>query len=91
VHYAPAENLEHIDIPPIDIARQEIDLAAYVVTDWTIIQALTRAANRGVTVRICLDGTQLAERELTKVFQPGTNRGTTPSNDLRRVKNSRRP
>jgi phosphatidylserine/phosphatidylglycerophosphate/cardiolipin synthase-like enzyme len=71
VHYAPAENLEHIDIPLIDTARQEIDLAAYVLTDWTIIEALTRAANRGVTVRIYLDGTQLAERELTKVFQRG--------------------
>lgn len=32
------------------------------------MQALTRAADRGVKVRIYLDGAQLAEREPTKVF-----------------------
>jgi phosphatidylserine/phosphatidylglycerophosphate/cardiolipin synthase-like enzyme len=44
----PAENLEHVDIALIDTARREIDLAAYVLTDWPVIQALTRAAERGV-------------------------------------------
>jgi hypothetical protein len=29
VHYAPAENLEHIDVELIDSARREIDMAAY--------------------------------------------------------------
>jgi phosphatidylserine/phosphatidylglycerophosphate/cardiolipin synthase-like enzyme len=43
-------------------------MAAYVLTDWAIMQALTRAADRGVKVRIYLDGTQLAEREPAKVF-----------------------
>ncbi len=33
------------------------------------MQALTRAADRGVKVRIYLDGAQLAEREPAKVFQ----------------------
>ena len=69
IHYAPAENLEHIDVALIDTAKREIDLAAYVLTDWAIIQALTRAADRGVKVRIYLDGTQLAEREPAKVFR----------------------
>jgi phosphatidylserine/phosphatidylglycerophosphate/cardiolipin synthase-like enzyme len=32
------------------------------------MQALTRAADRGVKVRIYLDGTQFAEREPAKVF-----------------------
>jgi phosphatidylserine/phosphatidylglycerophosphate/cardiolipin synthase-like enzyme len=32
------------------------------------MQALTRAADRGVMVRIYLDGSQLAEREPAKVF-----------------------
>jgi phosphatidylserine/phosphatidylglycerophosphate/cardiolipin synthase-like enzyme len=32
------------------------------------MQALTRAADRGVHIRIYLDGTQLAEREPAKVF-----------------------
>jgi phosphatidylserine/phosphatidylglycerophosphate/cardiolipin synthase-like enzyme len=68
IHYAPAENLEHIDVALIDSARHEIDIAAYVLTDWPIIQALTRAADRGVKVRIYLDGTQLAGRAPTKFF-----------------------
>jgi phosphatidylserine/phosphatidylglycerophosphate/cardiolipin synthase-like enzyme len=48
IHYAPAENLEHIDVELLDSAKHEIDFAAYLLTDWPIIQALTRAANRGV-------------------------------------------
>jgi hypothetical protein len=43
-------------------------MAAYVLTDWPVMQALTRAADRGVAIRIYLDGTQLAEREQAKVF-----------------------
>jgi phosphatidylserine/phosphatidylglycerophosphate/cardiolipin synthase-like enzyme len=68
IHYAPAENLEHIDVALIDRAQHEIDMAAYVLTDWPILQALTRAADRGVQIRIYLDGTQLAEREPAKFF-----------------------
>jgi ATP-dependent exoDNAse (exonuclease V) alpha subunit len=59
IHYAPTENLEHVDVALIDRAE---------LTDWPVMQALTRAADRGVKVRIYLDGTQLAEREPTKVF-----------------------
>jgi hypothetical protein len=39
VHYAPAENPERVDVALIDTARNEIDLAAYVLTDWPVIQA----------------------------------------------------
>jgi phosphatidylserine/phosphatidylglycerophosphate/cardiolipin synthase-like enzyme len=53
IHYAPAENLEHIDAALIDSASRQIDMAAYVLTDWPVIEALTRAA---VQVRIYLDG-----------------------------------
>jgi phosphatidylserine/phosphatidylglycerophosphate/cardiolipin synthase-like enzyme len=60
IHYASAENLEHIDVALIDRAEHEIDTAAYVLTDWPVMQALTRATDRGVKVRIYLDGTQLA-------------------------------
>ncbi len=35
-------------------------MVAYVLTDWPVMQALTRAADRGVKVRIYLDDTQLA-------------------------------
>jgi phosphatidylserine/phosphatidylglycerophosphate/cardiolipin synthase-like enzyme len=69
IHYAPAEILEHIDVDLIDTAKTEIDLAAYVLTDWPVIQALTRAADRGVKVRIYLDGGRLRETEGSKTFQ----------------------
>jgi phosphatidylserine/phosphatidylglycerophosphate/cardiolipin synthase-like enzyme len=69
IHYAPAENLEHIDVALIDTAEHEIDLAAYVLTDWPVIQALTRAADRGVKVRIYLDAGRLRETEGSKAFQ----------------------
>jgi phosphatidylserine/phosphatidylglycerophosphate/cardiolipin synthase-like enzyme len=69
IDYAPAENLELIDMALIDSAKHEIDLAAYVPTDWPAMQALTRATDRGVKVRIYLDGNQLAERNPLKVFQ----------------------
>jgi phosphatidylserine/phosphatidylglycerophosphate/cardiolipin synthase-like enzyme len=45
IHYAPTENLEHIDVALIDRAEREIDMAAYVLTDWPVMQALTRAAD----------------------------------------------
>jgi phosphatidylserine/phosphatidylglycerophosphate/cardiolipin synthase-like enzyme len=69
IHYAPIENLEHVDVALIDSAEREIDMAAYVLTDWPIMQALTRAADRSVAIRHYLDGTQLAEREPAKVFR----------------------
>jgi phosphatidylserine/phosphatidylglycerophosphate/cardiolipin synthase-like enzyme len=37
------ENLEHVDVALIDSAEREIDMAAYVLTDWPVMQALTRA------------------------------------------------
>ena len=69
IHYAPAENLGHVDVALIDSAKREVDLAAYVLTDWPVMQALTRVADRDVRVRIYLDGSQFAEREPAKVFQ----------------------
>jgi len=42
---------------PIIHYRHEIDVAAYVLTDWPVMQALTRAADRGIKVRIYPDGT----------------------------------
>jgi phosphatidylserine/phosphatidylglycerophosphate/cardiolipin synthase-like enzyme len=43
------------------------------------MQALTRAADRGVKVRIYLDGTQLAEREPAKVFNDLAETPTGPT------------
>ncbi len=61
IHYAPAENLERIDVDLIDQAQSAIDMAAYVLTDVAVIEALTRAADRGVKVRLYLYEKQLPD------------------------------
>ena len=58
LHYAPIENLERLDTQRLNTARKTIDMAAYVLTDWPIIGALTAAAYRGVKIRLYLDGEQ---------------------------------
>jgi phosphatidylserine/phosphatidylglycerophosphate/cardiolipin synthase-like enzyme len=68
IHYAPTENLEHIDVMLIDQATACIDMAAYVLTDWPVMQALSRAAQRGVKVRLYLDYGRIGEREPTAPF-----------------------
>lgn len=55
IHYAPAENLERIDVALIDGAGVSIDMAAYVLTDGAVIEALADAAARGVKARIWRD------------------------------------
>lgn len=54
--YAPTDNLEAIDVRLLDGAARRIDFAAYVLTSTPIIDALTRAARRGVVVRVYRDG-----------------------------------
>ena len=68
IHYAPTENLEHIDVALIDQAKTSIDMAAYVLTDWPVMQALSRAARRGVKVRLYLDYGRIGEREPAAPF-----------------------
>jgi hypothetical protein len=48
------------------VHRAEIDFAAYILTDWPVM--LTWADNRGVKLRIYLDGTQLVEHTSAKPF-----------------------
>jgi phosphatidylserine/phosphatidylglycerophosphate/cardiolipin synthase-like enzyme len=55
IHYAPAENLEHLDVGLLRSAHTKIDMAAYSLTDWPVIDALIDAHRRGVVVRIVLD------------------------------------
>lgn len=69
IHYAPAENLERIDVGLIDQAQSKIDFAAYVLTDWPVMEALSRAASRNVKVRIYLDSGRIGEREPAPPFQ----------------------
>ena len=64
--FAPRSTLPHQLFDRL--RRHEIYIAAYVITDRAILQALTRAADRGVKVRIYLDGAQLPSASLTKPF-----------------------
>ena len=58
VHYAPVENLERVDVELLRSARAKIDIAAYSLTDWLVIDALIDAHRRGVGLRIVLDPSQ---------------------------------
>ena len=58
IHYAPVENLEHIDLKLIESATKSVDMAAFSLTDWPIIAAMKGARSRGVTIRILLDPSQ---------------------------------
>ena len=46
------------DVALLRSARLKIDLAAYDLTDWPVIDALIDAKRRGVIVRIVLDPSQ---------------------------------
>jgi phosphatidylserine/phosphatidylglycerophosphate/cardiolipin synthase-like enzyme len=54
--YAPADDLEAIDVELIGKAKKRIDFAAYVLTDVRIVKALDEAAARGVKIRLYRDG-----------------------------------
>jgi phosphatidylserine/phosphatidylglycerophosphate/cardiolipin synthase-like enzyme len=58
VHYSPVENLEQVDVALLRSARSKVDLTAYALTDWLVIDALIDAKRRGVIVRIVLDPSQ---------------------------------
>jgi phosphatidylserine/phosphatidylglycerophosphate/cardiolipin synthase-like enzyme len=58
IHYAPVENLERVDVELLKVAHKQIDMAAYSLTDWAVIDALIDAHRRGVAMRIVLDPSQ---------------------------------
>ncbi|HEY6518270.1 MAG TPA: phospholipase D-like domain-containing protein [Roseiarcus sp.] len=66
IHYAPRENLESVDAQEIGRAQLSIDIAAYVLSDPRIIEALTDAAEHGVLIRLYLDKSQFAEHGATR-------------------------
>jgi phosphatidylserine/phosphatidylglycerophosphate/cardiolipin synthase-like enzyme len=47
IHYSPAEQLDRIDAELIDNAETSINIAAYVLSDWQVIDALDNAAREG--------------------------------------------
>jgi phosphatidylserine/phosphatidylglycerophosphate/cardiolipin synthase-like enzyme len=69
VHYAPRENLESVDVREIRSAQLSIDMAAYVLSDQQIIDALTSAAEREVVIRLYLDKSQFSEQILRQGVQ----------------------
>lgn len=58
IHYAPIENLDRVDVELLHSARSKIDLAAYSLTDWAVVDALIDAHRRGVDLRNVLDPSQ---------------------------------
>jgi phosphatidylserine/phosphatidylglycerophosphate/cardiolipin synthase-like enzyme len=54
----PEVKIEPQVLAAIDSAVTSIDLEMYTLTDSAVVHALTRAANRGVSVRILLDSRQ---------------------------------
>jgi phosphatidylserine/phosphatidylglycerophosphate/cardiolipin synthase-like enzyme len=60
IHYGPGEDLERIDVALIREAAKQIDMAAYLLTDRAVIEALRQASARGVKVRIWRDASEAA-------------------------------
>ncbi len=89
IHYAPAENLEAIDVALIENAGDSIDMAAYVLSDEAVIEALGDAADRGVAVRLYLDRGEYqihADRLAPLVAKPGVSARVKPSGVLMHMK-----
>ncbi len=58
IAYGPGAGFEFIDPELIGRAHKTIDMAAYVLSDQRVIEALSEAASRGVQIRIYFDPEQ---------------------------------
>ncbi len=58
VAYGPAPGFETLDPDLIGKARKNIDMAAYVLSDQRVIEALSAAASRGGRIRLYFDPEQ---------------------------------
>jgi phosphatidylserine/phosphatidylglycerophosphate/cardiolipin synthase-like enzyme len=67
IAYGPGEGFAAIDPELIARAKEKIDMAAYVLSDENIIEALSEAATRGVKIRLYLDPEQF--RRMARVNQ----------------------
>ena len=65
-HYAPAENLERLDVAALRIARRTIDVSMYAFTDRILAEAILDRARQGVRVRIYRDGEQFEQEQQRK-------------------------
>jgi phosphatidylserine/phosphatidylglycerophosphate/cardiolipin synthase-like enzyme len=62
-HFSPEENLEQLDVAQIDSARRSLDIAMFAFTDKYISDAVLRAAQRGVKVRLYRDHQQFQDEQ----------------------------
>jgi phosphatidylserine/phosphatidylglycerophosphate/cardiolipin synthase-like enzyme len=58
VAYGPAPGFETLDPELIGQAQKSIDMAAYVLSDQRVIEALSAAASRGARIRLYFDPEQ---------------------------------
>lgn len=58
VAYGPGDGFESIDPDLIRQAKATVDMAAYVLSDQKVIEALSEAATRGVKIRLYFDPEQ---------------------------------
>lgn len=60
-HFSPEEDLEALDVRSLDglPGGGHVNAALYVLSDYRVIAALARAAERGKTVRLYLDPREL--------------------------------
>jgi phosphatidylserine/phosphatidylglycerophosphate/cardiolipin synthase-like enzyme len=82
-HYSPVENLEALDSAALRNAQSTIDLCAYSLTDHALIEAISRAAQKGVIVRIYLDRGQTAGELNRENSRYSSNPAEAESGDLR--------
>lgn len=86
IHYSPRENLEKIDVALIEAANDEIDMAAYVLSDRAIADALVAAQERGVMVRLVLDRSQLPHDALDRLTPLGASVRISPGGPIMHLK-----
>ena len=55
LHFSPDEDLEAIDVGLIEEAGERIEVAAYVLSDEAVVEALRDAAVRGAKVRVLVE------------------------------------
>ena len=68
LYFAPDHDLAEIDVGLIGQARRQVDMAAFVLTERSVMESLVRASERGVRIRLYLDPNQPAARNRDSRF-----------------------
>ncbi len=61
VYFSPGDECGRVLLETIDRARNTIEVAVYLITSRSLANALINAHNRGVTVRVYVDGENATE------------------------------